>query len=367
MLRAHPRSRGENAFAACLLWGVMGSSPLTRGKQVRGGAGLPADGLIPAHAGKTRRSRSARAARPAHPRSRGENIGLSAPPCWVTGSSPLTRGKPRILAGQRHLSRLIPAHAGKTRRPPGLSRYARAHPRSRGENWIYASEKSAGAGSSPLTRGKRGDRRDDRADRGLIPAHAGKTTGGVFSTMTPGAHPRSRGENLVIKAKNAQRVGSSPLTRGKRAPGCGCRHRRGLIPAHAGKTRRLRGLSLAMRAHPRSRGENLFQFRTSCAPVGSSPLTRGKRRGESAPAAGGGLIPAHAGKTARGGRALRSFWAHPRSRGENDPGSTQPERLMGSSPLTRGKRICIDCTDRGPGLIPAHAGKTTQAARSPSA
>ena len=57
---AHPRSRGEN-YAWCgafQVWG--GSSPLTRGKLVGGGPGLPACGLIPAHAGKTRH-RAARA------------------------------------------------------------------------------------------------------------------------------------------------------------------------------------------------------------------------------------------------------------------------------------------------------------------
>ena len=35
---------------------------------------------------------------------------------------------------------------------------------------------SSGWGSSPLTRGKRGDFLDGVLARGLIPAHAGKTT-----------------------------------------------------------------------------------------------------------------------------------------------------------------------------------------------
>ena len=72
-MRAHPRSRGENAVVDDARVGQSGSSPLTRGKQYLRPHRGPRDGLIPAHAGKT--SRRARHARwsPAHPRSRGEN------------------------------------------------------------------------------------------------------------------------------------------------------------------------------------------------------------------------------------------------------------------------------------------------------
>ena len=111
-----------------------GSSPLTRGK-------LPEDphdtcvlGLIPAHAGKTRSVASMSTVRPAHPRSRGENGPLPAEGMELDGSSPLTRGK---LGGDELvgvLSRLIPAHAGKTLAVVERADDARAHPRSRGEN-----------------------------------------------------------------------------------------------------------------------------------------------------------------------------------------------------------------------------------------
>ena len=50
-------------------------------------------------------------------------------------------------------------------------------------------------GSSPLTRGKRTMTPIQPETVGLIPAHAGKTSG-VFTRYTArGAHPRSRGEN----------------------------------------------------------------------------------------------------------------------------------------------------------------------------
>ena len=91
---------------------------------------------------------------------------------------------------------------------------------------------------------------------------------------------------------------------------------------------------------------------------GSSPLTRGKPGWQSFCHVNYGLIPAHAGKTRRAATTPGITQAHPRSRGENDPGSTQPERLMGSSPLTRGKPTSASRPLLGHGLIPAHAGKT---------
>ena len=72
---------------------------------------------------------------------------------------------------------------------------------------------------------------------GLIPAHAGKTfmvSGGSWSLP---AHPRSRGENKDGAGKDLIRWGSSPLTRGKHADEPPSASAKGLIPAHAGKTR----------------------------------------------------------------------------------------------------------------------------------
>ena len=72
---------------------------------------------------------------------------------------------------------------------------------------------------------------------GLIPAHAGKTQGDPPQMMSTGAHPRSRGENSVSDEKPARGMGSSPLTRGKREDRAGEVLGGGLIPAHAGKTK----------------------------------------------------------------------------------------------------------------------------------
>ena len=233
---------------------------------------------------------------------------------------------------------LIPAHAGKTTHFVPEARAKRAHPRSRGENAGQIIEAFVGAGSSPLTRGKPAPGLALGRGPGLIPAHAGKTQTRPESRRPIGAHPRSRGENTTVSRPSITSGGSSPLTRGKRGAQASDGTQTGLIPAHAGKT------------HDMQHDVD--------DDWGSSPLTRGKRGAVDGGRDGLRLIPAHAGKTQATRRRHQRPRAHPRSRGENSvPFLT---RIMdgGSSPLTRGKRTEVHEPPRRAGLIPAHAGKT---------
>ena len=275
-----------------------GSSPLTRGKRRRAGAGPGRGRLIPAHAGKTGSGGPRNRRGAAHPRSRGENsmplmIRLSR-----RGSSPLTRGKRRGTACIVRRRRLIPAHAGKTGRLNPVRAISSAHPRSRGENRGPRSGRLPRRGSSPLTRGKRDHAADGDLVTRLIPAHAGKTLCGGGRGHGGGAHPRSRGENGLGVLSVVHSTGSSPLTRGKHPDDGADGGRMGLIPAHAGKTRRTRSRKSTPAAHPRSRGENDAADGLLTVGGGSSPLTRGKPRTHRRRIHGGRLIPAHAGKTA---------------------------------------------------------------------
>ena len=111
-------------------------------------------------------------------------------------------------------------------------------------------------------------------------------------------------------------------------------------------------------AHPRSRGENVTDAVRAFTGDGSSPLTRGKRRVPSFQIFLVGLIPAHAGKTAKSSSQILFAWAHPRSRGENNGNRNTEFDKCGSSPLTRGKRRVPGFQVFLVGLIPAHAGKT---------
>ena len=376
---AHPRSRGENPGHTVVRAGLVGSSPLTRGKLTGVSMCVFRAGLIPAHAGKTGPPARPRGQRGAHPRSRGENHPRARAPCRSWGSSPLTRGKPRRIL--RHVGRtgLIPAHAGKTSRRRRETTLSTAHPRSRGENPTRPAFSASTTGSSPLTRGKPVTPGGESVKEGLIPAHAGKTPAAQRGRGPSGAHPRSRGENADVAAEAEQRLGSSPLTRGKPGHRPAREDSEGLIPAHAGKTQLPARSDLGGQAHPRSRGENSGVCEPPQLPRGSSPLTRGKLHLRRGPYQRARLIPAHAGKTPAFSWASRGAWAHPRSRGENDrPAAPRPRprahprsrgenprttltstRRPSSSPLTRGKRHRgFDC-DLGVELIPAHAGKTT--------
>ena len=153
-------------------------------------------------------------------------------------------------------------------------------------------------------------------------------------------------------------AGSSPLTRGKRLQSLDLTIDRRLIPAHAGKTPPGLPKVPTPRAHPRSRGENKHKGMAAFALLGSSPLTRGKRLARPPHHTQSGLIPAHAGKTEERDKLAEDAEAHPRSRGENFTPRLEQGQDLGSSPLTRGKPAAPRCQTSRRRLIPAHAGKT---------
>ena len=355
---AHPRSRGENDTPFARAVTHAGSSPLTRGKRHCRRHGQGGNGLIPAHAGKTRHTWRSWAGRAAHPRSRGENDERYIPLIHERGSSPLTRGKRARGADHAKRGRLIPAHAGKTPTTAAGFRPLKAHPRSRGENSDPAYGRALSLGSSPLTRGKHVHVVATLQLRGLIPAHAGKTSYPSMLKDRLRAHPRSRGENPDGAPHPVGDGGSSPLTRGKHFMEAGRLPSGGLIPAHAGKTNMDLTTVTRRQAHPRSRGENQCSNLIFCARSGSSPLTRGKQATVLVDGLDHGLIPAHAGKTADFYSQSERRRAHPRSRGENASRSAKASLTAGSSPLTRGKPSRLLPWLLSVGLIPAHAGKT---------
>ena len=335
-----------------------GSSPLTRGKRYRDRGRRLLGRLIPTHAGKTNYGRVRHAGPPAHPHSRGENHCDIRRHDVERGSSPLTRGKPHVGVGKPPDGRLIPTHAGKTSgasHPPGTNA---AHPHSRGENSEQTAHFKRSHGSSPLTRGKPINGRRTLVTEGLIPTHAGKTRLRHVRPVVGPAHPHSRGENGCAAGHDTDTDGSSPLTRGKRGDLANGERVERLIPTHAGKTRLSPNPECPRGAHPHSRGENRPSVAYDLAQIGSSPLTRGKRMTCFLGFIRIRLIPTHAGKT-RGHRGCSSgAWAHPHSRGENEDDRGAHSLPAGSSPLTRGKHRDPASAAHSPRLIPTHAGKT---------
>ena len=98
---AHPRSRGENFALTVPMVLAGGSSPLTRGKHGDAAALAIRLRLIPAHAGKTVDSGPLDGLARAHPRSRGENAWRLITSHGRGGSSPLTRGKPATASSSQ--------------------------------------------------------------------------------------------------------------------------------------------------------------------------------------------------------------------------------------------------------------------------
>ena len=196
------------------------------------------------------------------------------------GSSPLTRGAPNQYSLIPHILGLIPAHAGSTNFGGSRPARVRAHPRSRGEHLACHSAQPTLLGSSPLTRGARLVITGGRGVGRLIPAHAGSTRRLARRKRCRAAHPRSRGEHDWFRDRIDAIVGSSPLTRGARLRNGRGRRGAGLIPAHAGSTLRASGPPGQLWAHPRSRGEHSESVSAIKGSMGSSPLTRGAPRGE---------------------------------------------------------------------------------------
>ena len=161
---------------------------------------------------------------------------------------------------------------------------------------------STGGGSSPLARGTRQLRKEERAGEGLIPARAGNTPIRRLCCARHRAHPRSRGEHRRGTGPRFPKWGSSPLARGTLSSTVNVEARAGLIPARAGNTLRSSISTAIPRAHPRSRGEHHSRSLAVFLCKGSSPLARGTRRSVPSLATIRGLIPARAGNTRRSER-----------------------------------------------------------------
>ena len=113
---AHPRACGENHRVPEVDQRRLGSSPRVRGKRPPGGPCVPRARLIPARAGKTPPRTGPGCGSRAHPRACGENTSPGCRRARGAGSSPRVRGKPQPRARGVGAGRLIPARAGKTRK-----------------------------------------------------------------------------------------------------------------------------------------------------------------------------------------------------------------------------------------------------------
>ena len=140
--------------------------------------------------------------------------------------------------------------------------------------------------------------------------------------------------------------GSSPHARGAPFAPVHDLRNHGIIPACAGSTRYLRGVGHEIGDHPRMRGEHSYVVRPSTTYTGSSPHARGAPgRGPRIPRLLG-IIPACAGSTTPAERSPRPPRDHPRMRGEH---------------------VALDGLEvAASGIIPACAGSTRSSCRTDS-
>ncbi len=172
----------------------------------------------------------------------------------------------------------------------------------------------------------------------FIPAHAGNTWSLFGRSILKAVHPRARGEHSCRPSCRRGYRGSSPRTRGTRAPQPAPAVLRRFIPAHAGNTWTTVCHAEMEAVHPRARGEHSSRRRLCAALRGSSPRTRGTRKTLARPCVRARFIPAHAVNT-----RIDDRWSITQS---------------GSSPRTRGTLIGLCSVHVPRRFIPAHAGNT---------
>ena len=354
----HPRSRGVYGSGSSSKQWIQGSSPLARGLHLCRGSPVRRGGIIPARAGFTTRLRGIPTARRDHPRSRGVYGRQGAGYMTRFGSSPLARGLRTAIRVAAVIDGIIPARAGFTFKPGGLTAAQRDHPRSRG---VYSSPQdptSPHTGSSPLARGLLTHPLERTLRARIIPARAGFTTVWFEINRPVGDHPRSRGVYYSGQGANARAGGSSPLARGLLLVYGGFGDFSGIIPARAGFTAAGVSRPRLIRDHPRSRGVYPPAIWGGGRSEGSSPLARGLRGLRSGGRFRARIIPARAGFTAYLSGTGSGIEDHPRSRGVYRYDTAVPMIRNGSSPLARGLRLHSGPHVHPAGIIPARAGFT---------
>ena len=132
----------------------------------------------------------------------------------------------------------------------------------------------------------------------------------------------------------------------------------GITPAHAGKSSSFAALRFAAWDHPRACGEKLMALRMSLSMRGSPPRMRGKASGADAPDAVVRITPAHAGKSSNNDYKNSDVQDHPRACGEKLPTRAALLLSPGSPPRMRGKVVKCCHGVCSFGITPAHAGKS---------
>ena len=171
---------------------------------------------------------------------------------------------------------ITPACAGKRRSDWIIRSIYWDHPRVCGEKALKSWLISGDVGSPPRVRGKGPTTRARRPRWRITPAYAGKSVSRRPRWTHTGDHPRVCGEKRFASASLDAYWGSPPRVRGKVAVYLSHDKRRGITPAHAGKSQFICRFVLALGDHPRACGEKITDETIGVVIQGSPPRVRGK-------------------------------------------------------------------------------------------
>ena len=314
--------------------------------------------FIPASAGNTNVPSALCNSMSVHPRVCGEHGNPRPAGINASGSSPRLRGTQSRMARLSGLIRFIPASAGNTDRYQPRPWKLPVHPRVCGEHIAYPGMVFLLYGSSPRLRGTRLITGDKRMYSRFIPASAGNTQARPVRHIQSTVHPRVCGEHGSFRMLTASSTGSSPRLRGTHRPDQPGPGRPRFIPASAGNTCCWLCRSGTHTVHPRVCGEH-GEVRISAGErTGSSPRLRGTQSRGFAGSIRQRFIPASAGNTPQAARSPSVVPVHPRVCGEHIILNGHQAHSAGSSPRLRGTRHRSFTSTRYTRFIPASAGNT---------
>ena len=193
-------------------------------------------GLTPTRVGTTPRPSGAAGTRRAHPHTRGDDTARPDSAREGGGSPPHAWGRPWTLGGAYLTGRLTPTRVGTTLLDQVPATITRAHPHTRGDDHCSIILPTASTGSPPHAWGRQILFSIVITNAGLTPTRVGTT--GCFrpSGTATGAHPHTRGDDVVAGPAGCQPRGSPPHAWGRPVPDDVPSQSDGLTPTRVGTT-----------------------------------------------------------------------------------------------------------------------------------
>ena len=165
------------------------------------------------------------------------------------------RGKVMRKEILRIIHGITPAYAGKREGPKNAQSKVGDHPRVCGEKCIPLTRGHGRQGSPPRMRGKVRFRPPSTPSTRITPAYAGKSYSTTCYCCLNGDHPRVCGEKPCWEKSTCKIVGSPPRMRGQAGLVQIVCRLRGITPAYAGKSHKVRLQAPGRWDHPRVCGE----------------------------------------------------------------------------------------------------------------